>query len=63
MFFLGVSSFSHDGQPISLKENDIWTDSDVDYTPYRNIISAVWPQLRYTAETTLSTSDIAIYTK
>ena len=38
---------SHEGQPIYLEENAIWTALDVDYTPYNNIISAVWPQLRY----------------
>ena len=37
---------SHEGRPIDLKENADWTYADVDYSPYSNIISAVWPKLR-----------------
>ena len=30
-----------------LEENTAWTLPDVDYTPYQNILSAVWPSLRH----------------
>ncbi|XP_021356985.1 uncharacterized protein LOC110452658 [Mizuhopecten yessoensis] len=35
------------GKEIFLKENALWTFHDVDYTPYSNMISAVWPHLRH----------------
>ncbi|XP_069133969.1 uncharacterized protein [Argopecten irradians] len=35
------------GEEIFLKLNDIWKKRDVDYTPYSNILSAVWPDLRH----------------
>ncbi|XP_053400999.1 uncharacterized protein LOC128557566 [Mercenaria mercenaria] len=38
---------NHVGKDIFLEENDIWKESDKDYTPYYNILSAVWPTLRY----------------
>ncbi|XP_053401015.1 uncharacterized protein LOC128557569 [Mercenaria mercenaria] len=37
----------HVGKDIFLEENDIWKESDKDYTPYYNILSAVWPTVRY----------------
>lgn len=39
----------HDGygQDILLEQNADWKESDIDYTPYRNILSAVWPNLRH----------------
>ncbi|XP_060572684.1 uncharacterized protein LOC132730723, partial [Ruditapes philippinarum] len=36
------------GKDIYLEENGIWEAPDEDYTPYNNILSAVWPTLRYT---------------
>ncbi|OPL20517.1 hypothetical protein AM593_02201, partial [Mytilus galloprovincialis] len=35
------------GRDIYLQENGRWDESDVDYTPYKNIISGVWPLLRH----------------
>ncbi|XP_060578984.1 uncharacterized protein LOC132735961, partial [Ruditapes philippinarum] len=35
----------HIGKEIFLDENDIWKQSDIDYTPYSNMLSAVWPTL------------------
>ncbi|CAC5414424.1 unnamed protein product [Mytilus coruscus] len=35
------------GNEIVLVKNALWTIPDVDYTPYKNIISAVWPTLRH----------------
>ncbi|XP_055958811.1 uncharacterized protein LOC126830508 [Patella vulgata] len=35
------------GTSISLDQNAVWSKPDVDYTPYKNIISAVWPTLRH----------------
>lgn len=35
------------GQEIYLAENDKWEVLDTDYTPYVNIISALWPTLRH----------------
>ncbi|XP_060580924.1 uncharacterized protein LOC132737608 [Ruditapes philippinarum] len=39
---------AHIGKDIYLEENSIWETPDEDYTPYTNILSAVWPTLRYT---------------
>ncbi|XP_033751510.1 LOW QUALITY PROTEIN: uncharacterized protein LOC117335547 [Pecten maximus] len=35
------------GEEIFLQQNALWEISDVDYTPYSNILSAVWPDLRH----------------
>ncbi|CAG2222618.1 unnamed protein product [Mytilus edulis] len=35
------------GMSIYLEENDRWKPADEDYTPYKNLISAVWPTLRH----------------
>lgn len=35
------------GKDIVLELNVTWNASDVDYTPYRNVLSAVWPNLRH----------------
>ncbi|CAC5370733.1 unnamed protein product [Mytilus coruscus] len=35
------------GKPVFLEQNDLWTEADRDYTPYKNVISAVWPTLRH----------------
>ncbi|XP_071123054.1 uncharacterized protein [Mytilus edulis] len=35
------------GMPIYLEENDRWKPADEEYTPYKNLISAVWPTLRH----------------
>jgi hypothetical protein len=35
------------GKGVYLEENTAWTLPDVDYTPYQNILSAVWPSLRH----------------
>ncbi|XP_055958832.1 uncharacterized protein LOC126829498 [Patella vulgata] len=35
------------GRKIKLELNAAWFKQDVDYTPYKNIISAVWPTLRH----------------
>jgi len=34
------------GGPIRLEKNSNWNIGDVDYTPFTNILSAVWPTLR-----------------
>ena len=46
--FLQVPFYCHlmTGE-INLDENDHWPLPDVDYTPYDDLISAVWPKLRY----------------
>ncbi|XP_053400998.1 uncharacterized protein LOC128557563 isoform X2 [Mercenaria mercenaria] len=41
------SENAHVGNEIFLEQNDVWKESDKDYTPYNNIISAVWPTLRH----------------
>ncbi|XP_053390115.1 uncharacterized protein LOC123523221, partial [Mercenaria mercenaria] len=41
------SENAHVGNEIFLEQNDDWKESDKDYTPYNNIISAVWPTLRH----------------
>ncbi|KAJ8299760.1 hypothetical protein KUTeg_023820 [Tegillarca granosa] len=35
------------GTKIYLAKHDHWNQKDKDYTPYRNILSAVWPKLRH----------------
>ncbi len=35
------------GSPVFLELNAGWYTSDADYTPYTNILSAVWPTLRH----------------
>ncbi|XP_063415906.1 uncharacterized protein LOC134697555 [Mytilus trossulus] len=35
------------GKMIYLEENAYWPEPDMDYTPYKNIISAAWPTLRH----------------
>ncbi|XP_046571088.1 LOW QUALITY PROTEIN: uncharacterized protein LOC124279320 [Haliotis rubra] len=35
------------GNDIILEQNALWPMLDVDYTPYKNILSAVWPSLRH----------------
>jgi hypothetical protein len=37
------------GLPVFLEKNARWSTPDKDYTPNRNYLSAVWPQLRYRA--------------
>ena len=37
------------GKTIYLAKNDKWEYPDEDYTPYKNVISAVWPSLRHRA--------------
>ena len=39
------------GQAIYLEKNDRWLPADQDYTPYSNILSAVWPMLRHRSYT------------
>ncbi|XP_071123173.1 uncharacterized protein [Mytilus edulis] len=39
------------GRTIYLTKNDYWTEADQDYTPYKNVISAVWPTLRHRSYT------------
>ncbi|KAL3873929.1 hypothetical protein ACJMK2_037006, partial [Sinanodonta woodiana] len=41
------SDAKEQGQVIQLQKNSDWLNVDRDYTPYTNIISAVWPTLRY----------------
>lgn len=40
------------GGAIRLEKNSLWEKVDVDYTPFTNILSAVWPTLRYYLTTT-----------
>jgi hypothetical protein len=35
------------GHDIFLEKNGGWKYPDVDYTPYKNILSATWPLLRH----------------
>ncbi|XP_071079258.1 uncharacterized protein [Haliotis cracherodii] len=35
------------GNNITLDQNALWPMLDVDYTPYKNVLSAVWPSLRH----------------
>lgn len=35
------------GKTVYLAKNDLWSVPDQDYTPYKNVISAVWPTLRH----------------
>ncbi|XP_076113983.1 uncharacterized protein LOC143082268 [Mytilus galloprovincialis] len=44
-----IDGNKHDGygRDIYLEENGRWEETDVDYTPYKNIISATWPLLRH----------------
>lgn len=35
------------GKEIHLKKHNYWNHKDIDYTPYSNILSAVWPKLRH----------------
>nr|XP_034314147.1 uncharacterized protein LOC105348718 isoform X1 [Crassostrea gigas] len=37
------------GLPVFLEKNGRWEEPDKDYTPNKNYLSAVWPQLRYRA--------------
>jgi hypothetical protein len=39
---------ANEGRGIFLPENGIWNETDKQYTPYSNILSAVWPTLRLT---------------
>ena len=34
------------GLAVTLDVNERWTEDDKDYTPYTNILSAAWPELR-----------------
>ncbi|CAC5390405.1 unnamed protein product [Mytilus coruscus] len=45
----GIDGMVHEGygKDIFLDQNVAWKDSDIDYTPYKNILSAVWPNLRH----------------
>jgi hypothetical protein len=47
IFFFSNEEKSGIGKGIYLEENTAWTLPDVDYTPYQNILSAVWPSLRH----------------
>ncbi|XP_067684738.1 uncharacterized protein [Haliotis asinina] len=44
---VGARQVDDVGSPISLDQNDGWDTGDADYTPYRNVLSAVWPTLRH----------------
>jgi len=46
-FFFSNEDRSGIGKGIYLEENTAWTLPDADYTPYQNILSAVWPSLRH----------------
>ncbi|CAC5375018.1 unnamed protein product [Mytilus coruscus] len=37
------------GKDIYLEKDTYWAQTDVDYTPYKNVLSAVWPTLRHPA--------------
>ncbi|VDI80173.1 Hypothetical predicted protein [Mytilus galloprovincialis] len=53
------------GRDIFLELNAAWKESDIDYTSYRNILSAVWPKLRHRtykwAVLEIINSDIAMH--
>lgn len=38
---------AHSGKRIILQENSKWEQVDIDFSPFANIISAVWPTLRW----------------
>ncbi|XP_046557202.1 uncharacterized protein LOC124266452 [Haliotis rubra] len=44
---VGTAKGPHLGYSISLDQNSHWKHDDADYTPYKNILSAVWPTLRH----------------
>ncbi|XP_069132408.1 uncharacterized protein [Argopecten irradians] len=51
---VGLPFYDEDGSPVEdtgreihLSENAAWTEEDRDYTPYTNLLSAVWPRLMY----------------
>ncbi|XP_076075248.1 uncharacterized protein LOC143046131 isoform X2 [Mytilus galloprovincialis] len=46
---LGTADNNEDsiGGDVFLEENAAWITTDVDYTPFKNVLSAVWPSLRY----------------
>ncbi|VDI13269.1 Hypothetical predicted protein, partial [Mytilus galloprovincialis] len=39
------------GRDIFLEQNAVWKESDIDYIPYINILSAAWPTLRHRSYT------------
>ncbi|XP_071082513.1 uncharacterized protein [Haliotis cracherodii] len=44
---VGARKVADVGYPITLEQNERWNIADADYTPHRNILSAVWPTLRH----------------
>ncbi|XP_067680773.1 uncharacterized protein [Haliotis asinina] len=44
---IGLKTAKGIGNDIALEQNARWPKVDVDYTPYKNILSAVWPSLRH----------------
>ncbi|XP_071088930.1 uncharacterized protein [Haliotis cracherodii] len=44
---VGTAKGPRIGYSISLDQNNYWEHDDADYTPYKNILSAVWPTLRH----------------
>ncbi|XP_046570853.1 uncharacterized protein LOC124279103 [Haliotis rubra] len=44
---VGARQVDDVGSPVSLDQNGGWDTADADYTPYRNVLSAVWPTLRH----------------
>ncbi|XP_071084119.1 uncharacterized protein [Haliotis cracherodii] len=44
---IGKAKAPDQGYSISLDQNNHWEHADADYTPYKNILSAVWPTLRH----------------
>jgi hypothetical protein len=35
------------GKTVFLEKNALWKSPDEDYSPYKNVLSAVWPTLRH----------------
>lgn len=48
--FIVDGTLSQDlGKPIYMRQNSRWEYVDQDYTPYKNMLSAVWPTLRHSS--------------
>lgn len=47
IFLSPAGTLDYVGDAITLEMNAEWPTPDADYTPYTNILSAVWPKLRH----------------
>ena len=49
--FISDGNHGNKGTNVHFESNTEWALPDVDYTPYTNILSAVWPTLRHKSYT------------